>query len=126
MTDWFDRPVSLNDLVKIGIYVLINHRLKQYYVGKATLCFGTRFLMELGRKQSGEKTAHGYDLVFSHPDTELVYEKSFVWMEKYIRGFDLDALEKEVFLKYNKINHPDYIFLNKQNVAKWIGKTRNP
>ena len=82
--------------------------------------------MELGRKQGGEKTAHGYDLVFNHPDTELVYEKSFVWMEKYIRGFDLDALEKEVFLRYNRTKHPDYTFINKQHVAKWIDQARKP
>jgi hypothetical protein len=70
MTDWLHRTFSLNDLVKTGIYVFINHRLKQYYVGKATFCFGARFLMELGKKQSGEKTLDGYNEL--DPENETV------------------------------------------------------
>jgi hypothetical protein len=119
MTDWFDSSFSLNDLVKTGIYVFINHRVKQYYVGKATLCFGTRFLMELGKKQGGDKTIKGYDLVFNYEDTELIYEKSFIWTEKYMRGFDLDALEREVFRDYHIRKYPDYVCLNKYQVKKW-------
>jgi hypothetical protein len=122
MTDWLDRAFSLDDLVKIGIYVFINHRLEQYYVGKATFCFGTRFLMELGKKQSGEKTLDGYDLVFDHPDTELIYEKSFHWTERYNRRFDLDRLEREVFLEYKTRKYPNYISLNKRGVKKWLSQ----
>jgi hypothetical protein len=123
MADWPHRAFSLNDLVKTGVYVFINHRLKQFYVGKATFCFGARFLMELGKKQSGEKTLDGYDLVFDHPDTELIYEKAFDWMERYNRRFDLDRLEKEVFLEYKTRKYPNYTPLNKRSVKKWLNQT---
>jgi hypothetical protein len=125
MTDWLNRAFSLNDLVKTGIYVFINHRLQQFYVGKATFCFGARFLMELGKKQSGEKTLDGYDLVFDHPDTELIYEKAFHWMERYNRHFDLDALERDVFLDYNIKKYPNYTYLNKRNVKTWLHQNSN-
>jgi hypothetical protein len=116
-TDWLNRSFTLTELVKTGIYVFVNHRLKQYYVGKAAFCFGARFLMELGRKQSGDKTVAGYDLLFGHPDTELIYAKSFLWTDKYIRGFDLDALEAKVFRRYQR-TYPDYAPLNKRH-RRW-------
>lgn len=118
MTDWLNRSFSLTELVKTGIYVFINHQLKQYYVGKAGFCFGARFLTELGRKQSGDKTVAGYDLLFNHSDTELIYAKSFLWTEKYIRGFDLDALEVKVFRHYQR-RYPDYAPLNRRQRRTW-------
>jgi hypothetical protein len=105
--DWLNRPFTLADLVKTGIYVFLNHRLKQYYIGKAGFCFVAIFLTELGRKHSGDKTVAGYDLIFDHSDTELIYARSFLWTDKYIRGFDLDALEGKVFRHYRK-RYPDY------------------
>ncbi len=118
ITDWLNRSFTLTELVKTGIYVFINHRLQQFYIGQASFCFGARFLMEVGRRQSGDKTVAGYDLVFDHSDTELIYAKSFLWTEKYIRGFDLDALEAKVFRQYQK-RYPDYAALNKRHRRKW-------
>ena len=125
MIDWLRRPFSLGHLVKTGIYVFINHRLRQYYVGKATVCFGTRFLRELGKKQRGERTLDGYDLVFSHSDTELIYARTFLWTERYDRRFDLDRLEREVFLEYKTRKYPNYIPLNKRSVKKWLNSIGN-
>jgi hypothetical protein len=81
--------------------------------------------MELGKKQSGEKTLDGYDLVFDHLDTELIYEKAFHWMERYNHRFDLDALERDVFLDYTIRKYPHYTYLNKRNVKKWLGEHSN-
>src|SRR2546430_7241136 len=78
---WLLRPFTMTELVNVGVYVFVNHRLKQYYVGQATTSFGVRFIREAGRRLAEKPTTAGYDLVFDHQDSEIIYEKSYRWTE---------------------------------------------
>lgn len=113
---WLLRPFTLAELVNVGVYVFINHRLKQFYVGQATTSFGVRFIREVGRRLAETPTTAGYDLVFDHEDSEIIYEKSYRWNE--IRHCNLDGVEADVFKKYRNL-YPDYAALNKRSVKKW-------
>ena len=113
---WLTRPFTLAELVNVGIYVFINHRLKQYYVGQATASFGVRFIREVGRRVAEKATTVGYDLVFNHDDTEIIYEQSYHWTR--IRHCNLDGVEADAFNKYRSL-YPDYVALNKRSVKKW-------
>jgi hypothetical protein len=124
MTDWMHRSFTLGDLVKAGIYIFINHRLKQYYIGGTKTCFGSRFLREIGKRQGGESNVGGYDLVFEEPDTEIVFAKSFIWIERYRDNFDLDALEGKIFREYRR-RYPNYLSLNRRRVKKWSQSLRS-
>jgi hypothetical protein len=117
-TGWLLRPFTLAELVNVGVYVFINHRLKQYYVGQTRFCFGARFLQEVGRRLANERTTAGYIIVFEHEDTEIIYERAYSWTQ--IRRFhcDLDSVEGEVFREYRD-RYPNYCVLNKRNVKKW-------
>jgi len=113
---WLLRPFTLIELVNVGVYVFINHRLKQYYVGQATTSFGVRFIREVGRRLADKPTPAGYDLVFDHEDSEIIYAKSYLWTE--IRYCNLDSVEADVFNRYRR-QYPDYAALNKRGVKKW-------
>jgi hypothetical protein len=113
---WLLRPFTLAELVNVGVYVFINHRLRQYYVGQATVCFGTRFLREIGRRLAGERTTAGYDLIFEHQDTEVLYVRSYLWTQ--VRRCNLDDVEADVFKEYQE-KYTDYMTLNKRSVKKW-------
>lgn len=115
-TGWLLRPFTLAELVNVGVYVFVNHRLKQYYVGQATTSFGVRFIREVGRRLAEKPTTAGYDLVFDCGDSEIIYERSYRWTQ--IRHCDLDSIEAEVFNKYQAL-YPDYAALNKRSVKKW-------
>lgn len=116
MTGWLIRPFTLADLVNVGIYVFINHRLKQYYVGQATASFGVRFIREAGRRLAKRPTTGGYDLVFDCDDSEIIYARSYRWTA--IRHCNLDSIEAEVFNEYRS-RYADYTALNKRGVKKW-------
>jgi hypothetical protein len=96
--------------------VFVNHRLKQYYVGQATTSFGVRFIREVGRRLAEKPTTAGYDLVFDHEDSEIIYERSYLWTQ--IRHCNLDNVEADVFNNYRNL-YPDYAALNKRSVKKW-------
>lgn len=115
---WLLRPFTLAELVNVGVYVFINHRLKKYYVGQTRFCFGARFLQEVGRRLAEERTTTGYDLVFEHEDTEIIYERSYPWTQIRRYHCDLDGVEADVFSEYRN-QYPDYSVLNKRNVKKW-------
>ena len=120
---WLVRPFTLIELVNVGVYVFVNHRLKQYYVGQATTSFGARFIREVGRRLAEQPTTAGYALVFDHEDSEIIYEKSYRWTE--IRHCNLDGVEADVFNKYRHL-YPDYAALNRRSVKKWqIGELDN-
>jgi hypothetical protein len=118
---WLLRPFTLTELVNVGVYVFINHRLKQYYVGQARMCFGARFLREVGRRLAGEQTVAGYDLVFEHEDTEVLYERLYLWTQ--VRHCNFDDVEGDVFNEYRD-RYPNYMSLNKRGVKKWNEQAR--
>jgi hypothetical protein len=71
--------------------------------------------MELGKKQSGDKTTLGYSLLFDHDDTDVIYARKFKYADK--KTASIDTAEKEVFLEYRN-KYPCYTFLNK-NIKNW-------